>query len=113
MPASRRLAAAILTAGLVIATLIIYGDYRSASTTSTRLDTFEHQVCILATNGRRGDAALRKSLLLLASRAHTRQAIDKADGDATAAQADADSALLYQELASALRTPTGPPLGCN
>lgn len=113
MLASRRLAATILTIAVILAAGIVYGDYRSASDTSARLDQFEHQVCVLATNGRRGDADLRRSILLLASRAHARELIDRASGLNTAAQADADSELLYKELAGVLVTPTGPPLGCN
>lgn len=112
MPTDRRIVALLIAAG-ILAIVIIYGDYRSVSQTTTRLDTFEHQVCILATNSRRGDAALRRSLLLLAERATSREHIDQADGNRTAAQADADSALLYKELADALNTPTGPPLGCT
>ena len=112
MTKDRRLLALTLL-GAILALIIIYGDYRYTSQTAARLDRFERQVCTLSKASRRGSSELHNELLLLASRARNREALDRAAGNKLEAQADADSAQLYTQVAAGMNTPTTPPLGCN
>lgn len=83
---------------IVVALVIGYANYEVASQGRSDFNKFRSSICQLQAQQAKGSSGFIKLLQSLDNRAVAREHLDAANGNATAAAADADSARLYQSV---------------
>ena len=83
---------------IAVALIIGYANYEVASNAHSDFERFRTSICQLQAQQAKGGSGFIKLLQSLDNRAVAREHLDAANGNATAAAADADSARLYQSV---------------
>ena len=95
---SNRAASLLAVVGVALAILVGYINWEFASSAHADFERFRTSICQLQAQQAKGSGGFIKLLQSLDNRAVAREHLDAANGNATAAAADADSARLYQSV---------------
>lgn len=95
---SNRVITILAAAGVAIALLMGYVNYEVAATGTADFEHFHSSICQLQAQQSKGTSGFIKLLETLDRRAIAREHVEAANGNATGAAADADSARLYQSV---------------